>query len=219
MAKSKKVNPDDWPRTELGPQAQDITGMQYGRLRVIHPVRRPNGGKLEWLALCDCGRYTIQRGTDLRRGLSRSCGCLQRELTSRRRRQHGMADSPEYKTWSDIRNRCQNPNSQRYPQYGARGIEVCSRWQDSFEAFYADMGPRPDGCSLDRVDNNGPYSPENCRWAGAITQANNKRSNLRVRWFGITQTLAEWARVLDVPYRTLQSRYRRGNLFGELVEA
>lgn len=106
--------------------------------------------------------------------------------------------------------RCLNPRSEKWPQYGGRGIAVCQRWQESFEAFLADMGEPPPDHSLDRIDNDGPYSPENCRWATNNQQARNKSTNRVLTYQGKSQTLAEWAEELGLPRNTIQTRLRLG---------
>jgi hypothetical protein len=164
-----------------------MEGRQFGRLTVIAEAGRDQR-KVTWLCSCDCGATVVVRGTVLRNGHTRSCGCLKRELTSRRftgnktRRHHvvhghttGRRASREYKSWAAMKQRCQNSNHEHYPYYGGRGITVCQRWLGSFENFLEDMGPRPEGRTLDRVDPNGHYEPDNCRWATPQEQRANRR--------------------------------------------
>jgi hypothetical protein len=124
---------------------------------------------------------------------------------------HGLRKSPEYNSWNGIKHRCHNPNYGGYKKYGARGIRMCARWRDSFEAFYEDMGPRPSPRhSVDRVDNEGDYTPENCRWATPREQMNNQRKTIRVMVNGVEKTLREIADEAGVPITVIQSRYRLG---------
>lgn len=120
---------------------------------------------------------------------------------------HGMCNTPEYSTWERIKNRCNNPNSADYPDYGGRGIKVCDRWRKSFLAFYSDMGNKPiPNYSLDRINNNGNYEPSNCRWATIQEQANNKRSNRVFTINGATKTLKQWSDELGLKYKTVHMR-------------
>lgn len=122
---------------------------------------------------------------------------------------HGLARTPEFRIWLGMRNRCYYPRHNRYHLYGGRGIVVCDRWSD-FANFYFDMGPRPTpDHSIERIDTDGNYEPRNCRWATPKEQANNQTANVRVTFNGITRTLAEWSKVLSIPYHTLKSRIRR----------
>ena len=120
-----------------------------------------------------------------------------------------MRHSKEYGIWVSMRNRCSNPNVKAYANYGGRGIKVCDRWQ-SFENFYADMGARPDGMTLERIDNDGDYEPSNVRWATRAEQANNKRNNRLLSFDGVTKTLAQWADGLGVSHATLVMRLKQG---------
>lgn len=129
---------------------------------------------------------------------------------------HGLSNTPTYRTWTDMRRRCKLPHNKNFKHYGARGIVVCDRWQGSFEAFVADMGLRPDGTTLDRKDNNGPYSPENCRWATMGEQQNNRRSNHPITWRGETHNLGIWAAKVGFRKERLSQRieYLRKGLPG-----
>lgn len=203
----------------------DILGQTFSRLTVIQRAPTPKGEtRAYWLCRCSCGETLVTSGGNLRSGNTRSCGCLQREIAGAigkitvpraSRLSHGHTRhkrrTPEYETWVSAKKRCTNPNSQDFPDYGGRGIKMCDRWLNSFEAFFADMGPRPSSLhSIDRIDGDGDYEPTNCRWATPDVQASNRRSVSRVTFQGQTHTITEWAQILGMGYGSLKSRFDRG---------
>lgn len=151
-------------------------GARYGRLVVIRTASRLRGHR-RYRCECECGRQVTVRRDNLADGSTRSCGCLEAESRGKSSVTHGLSKHPLYKVWQGMRNRCYNERQPHYPRYGGRGIRVCARWlgPDGFPNFLADMGERPDGLSLDRIDNDGDYEPGNVRWATASQQALNRR--------------------------------------------
>lgn len=188
---------------------KDYSGQRWGRLTATALVQRDTSRENNhvWRFTCDCGSTKDAKIKLVRAGKTTSCGCAARELLAARNTLHGMTKthSAEYRSWKDMRSRCNNPNDSDFAGYGGRGIKVDPRWSD-FETFAADMGCRPRGCTLDRIDVNAGYSPENCRWANATTQANNKRSNRVIEFDGRAQTLQQWCREFNI--ETSKVRYR-----------
>lgn len=157
-----------------------LTGERYGRLVVVSEVES-SGYHRRWLCRCDCGTVKAFDQGNLRSGASKSCGCLKRDqnVLAKFSRTHGMNKTPEHRAWSSMIQRCTNDKQDSWEDYGGRGIRVCERWIRNFEAFFADMGPRPSPMhTLDRKDANGNYEPGNCRWATRAQQAHTRRSTV-----------------------------------------
>jgi len=189
---------------------KDLTGQTFGRLTVLGFADYTNGAKKKprWLCQCSCGNTKAIVAESLCQGHTRSCGCLSKDEPWTK---HGMVKRPEYGVWVHMIQRCTNPARDAFAGYGGRGVKVCPRWRESFQAFYDDMGPRPGpGYSLDRIDFNGNYEPDNCRWATAAEQANNKSNNRRLAFNGQNLTVAQWAKRLGIPQETLYARLNRG---------
>lgn len=193
--------------------ADQMIGRKFGRWTIISLDRIDKGGNRVWLCECTCGSRKTVWQTNLYSGMSVSCGCYAREMTSACNRTHGAtADGvPEFRIWAKMRSRCNCTSDKSYDRYGGRGIYVCERWQNDFTAFFSDMGPRPSRKhSLDRIDNEGPYSPVNCRWATPKEQARNKRTSRIIRIGDVWGTLAEWCEVFGMVRGTLLERLQRG---------
>lgn len=187
-----------------------ISGHRFGRLVASH--REGAGNRHKWVCRCDCGGEARVTYTSLTNGDTKSCGCLRRQVTAERGRARALPgrDRVEYKAWVAIKGRCYNPRHQDFPHYGGRGIQVAEAWRQSFEQFIKDMGDRPEGFSIDRVDVNGDYAPGNCRWADTATQANNKRDSRYVTHDGEKLTVAQWARRQGMSKQCLLERLDAG---------
>lgn len=201
-----------------------LAGERFGLLTAVSEVGRSSRGAILWLFKCECGREHITRATSARLGKTGSCGCLYGRpgANSERRGEkykgeenpnfkHGRFGSDVYTIWAGMLNRCKNASNPGFKNYGGRGISVCQRWQDSFENFLTDMGPRPSSRhTVERIDNDGNYAPDNCRWATYTEQARNRRNNAKVTIGGRTVTVAQAAEEAGMGVRKLRKRINSG---------
>lgn len=179
-------------------------GKKFGRMTIIQRV-----DKVLVQCRCDCGTEKVVRALSLKYGHISSCGCLRKELLATKNRTHGYTRTRTYAIWSGMITRCSNPARREYKWYGERGIKVCERWT-TFQNFLDDMGEAPAGFSIDRINPDGPYTKNNCRWATTTEQAVNKRRTVYMTLLGETKPMATWAKDLGIPYGTLKSRKRLG---------
>ena len=186
----------------------NLVGKRFGRLLVTEFSHSDSRRKAYWKAVCDCGGEKTVAGYNLGVSVS-SCGCLQSESRLNATVTHGKRKTKTYNVWAAMVQRCTNCNSVFFHRYGARGIDVCDKWK-TFQGFLDDMGERPDGMTLDRIDNNTGYRKENCRWVSRTEQARNRSSNLVIEHEGRSLPLAAWAEVLGIRYATLHARLAHG---------
>ena len=189
----------------------DLTGQRFGRLTVIGVDDR-NTRKTYFYCECDCGTVKSIRADSLLAGRIRSCGCLHKEVAKEnvmRNHKHKMSRTRPYEIWQGMKKRCYNPHDARYDRYGGRGITVCDEWREDFSAFYAwaISNGYSDDLTIDRIDNDKGYSPENCRWADNETQCRNRASNINITIGNATKTLIEWCEIFELDYKTIVARY------------
>jgi hypothetical protein len=191
---------------------KDMRDKRFGRLIVLEYAGLHGKGKRQracWRCVCDCGKKTTVIGHSLRSGHTKSCGCLNREAINFSVFKHGMCDIPEYSIWRAMKSRCYGLNNAAFKHYGGRGIRVCQEWNDSFVAFLADMGKRPsDKYTLERIDNEGDYTPKNCRWATCAEQNRNNRRTRLLTFRNEILCVTDWAKALGMNRETLSYRLR-----------
>lgn len=187
-------------------EALDITGKKFGKLTALRFAYKGKRRDHYWLFRCDCGKETVAMKSAVMSGHTKSCGCLGGVLT------HGLKRSRPYYIWTNMKTRCYNKNAKKYESYGGRGITVCDEWKNDFMAFYnwAIENGYNDGLTLDRIDNNGNYCPENCRWATPAEQSRNKRNNIFITYEGETLCLSDMARLHGVKRETAKKRLAAG---------
>lgn len=202
----------------MGKHNVDLRDKKFGRWFVIQRVENVNGYH-HWMCRCDCGSERVVDGRSLTAGLSTSCGCFKSESISDRSFKHGQCGkTDEYNIWGGMIQRCTNENSDSYPRYGGRGIKVCDRWLNSFEAFFEDMGPRPSKKhSIDRYPNNdGDYGPFNCRWATTKEQFRNFRKNRWLECGGVKMIMKDWADKWSITSSAIIRHFNKGETFEEI---
>lgn len=184
--------------------------LKFGRWTVLRDVGRTSDRCRVFECICDCGTVRNVRWRSLTSGRSRSCGCFLPEAARLTHTKHGQSRSVLYKIWRGMRNRCDPRWGSRYPRHGGRGIRVCDRWWNSFETFLADMGPRPEGSTLERIDNDGHYEPGNCRWASWKEQGKNRHNTAFLTFGGVTKPIVDWARSCGIDRKVLAMRIKLG---------
>lgn len=200
-----------YPEIKLGDRFGRLTALNNG-----HLVQMQNQRTTYVRVKCECGTEKDVRAISLKSGITRTCGCgiaeKAKSIAAEHCKTHGLSNTPIYRVYRTMLSRCYNPNVERYPIYGARGIRVCDRWRGDggFENFMSDMGPRPDGYSIERRNSDGAYEPSNCRWANAKEQANNTARNRRIEWQGRNQTLAQWSEEIGIKAITIHMRIKAG---------
>ena len=183
----------------------DLAGKPIHRWTVLSKIKKE--GRAEWLCRCECGTEKLVSQSNLLGGLTRSCGCFNKEQNSKDKKIHGKSRTSIYTVWSNMKSRCYYSGNTEYASYGGRGIKVCDRWFHSFENFLLDMGEPPtDQHTIDRIDNNGNYEPVNCRWATKQEQSRNKSTTRLIEYNGVTKTLTEWSQEYGIKSGSLHYR-------------
>lgn len=185
-------------------KANNLTGQRFGRLTAVERAGKDKHQKALWRCSCDCGGTLITRASNLKSGATSSCGCLHKP--------HGGHGTRLYRIWKGMKDRCRRCSHSSYECYGGRGISVCEEWNQSFETFreWALANGYRDGLTIDRVEVDGNYCPENCRWVTMKEQGNNRRNTLRILYNGETHTIAEWSKITGIKYSTIYMRLYNG---------
>lgn len=199
-----------------GENIVDLTGERFGRLTVMSLSDKRSGRKTYYDCLCDCGNKKTIR-SDVLKSQTRSCGCLRNEqakVNLVKNHKHKGSQTELHYRWLHMKGRCYNPNNEKFHRYGGRGISVCEEWKEDYEAFrdWAYGNGYKKGLSIERVDVDGNYSPENCTWIPVERQSNNRGSTIWIEYQGDRLSLMEWSKKLGINYGTLNSRYRRSGM-------
>ena len=191
-----------------------LIGKRFGRLTVISYAGK-RGNHIMVKCKCDCGNVIITRASRINSGNAKSCGCYRRDKNTK----HGKRHTKLYNRWCNMRRRCNDSKNRYYKDYGGRGICVCPEWNNSFESFYqwAQTSGYNDSLTLDRIDNNGNYEPNNCRWVTVKEQANNRRSSKYIQYNNKMMTVAQWADLLNIKHATINKRLKMGWPIGEAL--
>lgn len=188
---------------------KDLSGQKFGMWTVLDRSEDFGDKQVKWNCKCECGCFGKVHAQNLTSGGSKGCGCARYADLANRSATHGQTRGrkvpPTYHSWAGMKARCNNPKNSYYKSYGGRGISVCERWL-TYENFFKDMGEKPDGYSIDRIDVNGNYSPENCKWSSLSDQANNKTNNHVITYLNETKTLQEWSKTIGISHGSLLFR-------------
>lgn len=196
----------------------DLTGQRFGRLTVIG-IDDKSTKKTYWICQCDCGTVKSVRADILKAGLTVSCGCKKREqdkINLTTHHSHLQSGTRLYQIWQGAKKRCYDLNDTRYSNYGGRGIKMCDEWKDDFTRFYewAIQNGYSDELTIDRVNVDGNYEPNNCRWIDNKAQSNNRTTNIKITIGNATKTLTEWCEIFEVDYKKIHARYQRNGFIG-----
>lgn len=194
-------------------KCRDLTGQRFGRLTVIGLSERQSR-KTYWICQCDCGNVSEHRSDGLLRGDIKSCGCYKREVSAEnvsKNHTHKQSGTRIYRIWQGMKNRCFDINDKRYERYGGRRITICDEWKNNFLAFYqwAMANGYDENLTIDRINNDGNYCPQNCRWATAKEQANNRSTNVHYKIGNVTKLLSEWCELFGLNFNTILARFNR----------
>lgn len=206
------------------PNIVNMIGRTYGRLTVLERSVNDKQGNAQWICKCECGKLKVVRGRSLRQGRVRSCGCLLAESSKERMTamltKHSLSGSKLYRVYASMRERCENPSCKSFQNYGGRGIAVCDEWRMQRESFlhWAMQNGYEEGLQIDRINVNGDYCPENCRWVTPQQNMNNVRKNICFEYNGESHTVAEWARIAGLSYSTVYDRYKAGKSPAEILK-
>lgn len=190
---------------------KDLTTQKFSRLRVLGFSHKSDAGQYYWKCQCDCGNFVTVTSGNLKSGHTSSCGCLRKEVAKILSTKHGHSTSRLYITWENIKDRCSNPQNKRHASYYDRHITICEEWKNNFEAFYiwAIKNGYSENLTIDRIDNNKGYTPDNCRWVSQKIQQRNRRNNHYITYNNETHCMSEWCEILGLKYGTICSRINR----------
>lgn len=196
-------------------KGKNLEGMRFNFLKVICLFSKT---PRKWVCECDCGRFGAFIQSNIERGSTKSCGCFRKSKNKEINTSHKMSKTREYRTWSSIMGRCYNKNVNGYESYGRRGIKVCDEWLNSFEKFYEDMGSKPIGYSIERIDVNGDYCKENCCWIPFAEQWKNKRKiPTIINYNGIEKSVSYWAKLINLTKDSLEKRLNNGEKIEDII--
>lgn len=191
---------------------ENLEGKRFGNLKVLNFEGVNKNQKATWLCKCDCGNTKTIIAGNLKNGKSISCGCVQKDILRNNRKTHGKSNTSLYKLFSGIKRRCLNKNDSNFNNYGGRGIEICEEWLNDYDSFYswANENGYKEGLSIERIDNDKGYNPNNCKWIEMSEQSKNRRCNKYIEINGDIKTISEWARLVGIDRNTISRRLKRG---------